>query len=538
MRLEITDVRTLSDDTPDVRDLEFLNQPVTLGSGSGTLVRLPDLAIAEHHATLSPLDDDSWIYQPTTRDDQTRINGEPVTGEATLKDGDRIEITRFEIKIMIDRTSDVAPVVGGAGGLSKITKYPLPPRSEIRKADVTVSLDLVRQDALATVADKISQHSGIVDLLERVVESLQTSLGARTVWLGLQRTPYGELDVIDSCTDDGKLHVDVTQLEGFIYRCLERGQFIRIPKTDDDQTQSIMAIPLTNKDGAFGLLYADSRKRTRLFDRADLDFFTTVGRLIAPILDRVMKEKPTAASDTTFAGNFIHASQATLRVPDGASWKKLDVAAYHRPSDEGSGDLYDAMKLPKGLAAFMVGSVSAPTPARTALAISEIRSAFKIAGLHADPAHVQLKSIHWMLLDDPEPYTFDGIILITNLKTGAAEYCTAGAVGALIIDAKGTPRKLSGANSRSVNKLDTTDYTPTSARIGDGETLVFYTRGCATMQNSNGKALGESKFVEAVCDVFGQPATAALDDVIADFSPYLVDGSQPHDVTILMVHRT
>ena len=68
MRLEITDMRTVTDETPDVRDLEFRGRPVTIGSHSKNLVQLPDVQLAAHHATIELVGDD-WYFQATTRDD-------------------------------------------------------------------------------------------------------------------------------------------------------------------------------------------------------------------------------------------------------------------------------------------------------------------------------------------------------------------------------------------------------------------------------------------------------------------------------------
>ena len=71
MRLRVTDIRTITDATPDVRDMEYRNASVTIGSHSGNLLQLPDMEIAAHHATLEPVGD-GWVYRPTTREQLRR----------------------------------------------------------------------------------------------------------------------------------------------------------------------------------------------------------------------------------------------------------------------------------------------------------------------------------------------------------------------------------------------------------------------------------------------------------------------------------
>ena len=98
MRLQVTDMRTITDANPNVRDFEFRSGPVTIGSHSGNLVQLPDVEIASHHATLDIVGDD-WVYVPMTRDDrQSRLNEQPVSGRVTVKDGDVITVARFELR--------------------------------------------------------------------------------------------------------------------------------------------------------------------------------------------------------------------------------------------------------------------------------------------------------------------------------------------------------------------------------------------------------------------------------------------------------
>ena len=73
---------------------------------------------------------------------------------------------------------------------------------------------------------------------------------------------------------------------------------------------------------------------------------------------------------------------------------------------------------------------------RAAVILAELCSAFRVAGMHADRPHVQLKAWHWLFFNEANPCRINVAVLLINPKTGATEYCTAGAIGVLIIDAK------------------------------------------------------------------------------------------------------
>ncbi|MEK7756996.1 MAG: SpoIIE family protein phosphatase, partial [Planctomycetota bacterium] len=126
---------------------------------------------------------------------------------------------------------------------------------------------------------------------------------------------------------------------------------------------------------------------------------------------------------------------------------------------------------------------------------------------------------------------------LVNPKSGAAEVASAGKIGVLIIDAKGAPRKVVSTQTPAVGTTKNHEYTGGSIRIQEGETLALFTRGWTTVCNDVGKALGEGKFLETLCDGFGQPAAAVISDLITDLTAFLKKGRTPDDITLLVVHR-
>lgn len=537
MHLEITDMRTITDADPNVREFEFRNSPVTIGSGSDNLIQLPDINVAAHHATLQPMGD-HWRFEPTTRDNETKINGQPVPDKTDVHDGDLIEITHFSIKVTLDAEVEFElPDPAKVEELAKIKKYPLPPRSEVRKADADIGLKAARQRVLAGFATKLRECRDLARVLEATVAMLHTELGARVAWMGVRKEPSGPLEFIDSRSEQGTRVDEPPNFETFVYRCLTRQQFINIPRTGNEETQSVIAIPLLSNRGATGLIYADTSRRTRIFDQADLDFVTMVALLVTPLVEAVLHEpsgKVDGAGGETLS--WVHEVRAKLDPQQLPQWPGLEVAAYSRLGTESAGDVYDVMMLPNGLAAFLVGHVTAAA-VRTAQVAAQLRGAFRVAGLHADPPHVQLKAMNWLLLDEDDPCRVDMAVVLVNPKSGAAEVASAGKIGALVIDAKGAPRKLVSTQVPAIGTAKNYEYTGSGLRIHEGETLALFTRGWTTVCNEAGTALGEGKFVETLCDGFGQSAGAAISELVSDLTAFLKKGRAPDDITLLVVHR-
>jgi hypothetical protein len=537
MYLEITDMRTITDANPNVWELEFRNSPVTIGSGSDNLIQLPDINVAAHHATLQPMGD-HWLYEPTTRDGDTKINGEVVGDKTEVHDGDLIEVSHFSIKVTLDAEVQFElPDPAKVDELAKIRQYPLPPRSEVRRADADIGLKAARQKVLAGFAAKLRDCRDLAAVLEATVAMLHKELSARVAWMGVRKEPSGPLEFIDSRSEQGTRIDEPPNFETFIYRCLTRQQFISIPRTGDGETQSVIALPLLSNGGAIGLIYADTRRRTRVFDLADLDFVTMVALLVTPLVEAVLHEPLGKAEGVGGeALSWVHEVRAKLDPQQLPQWPGLGVAAYSRPGTDSAGDVYDVMKLPNGLAAFLVGHVTA-APVRIVQVVAQLRGAFRVAGLHADPPHVQLKAMNWLLFDEDDPCRVDMAVVLVNPKSGAAEVASAGKIGVLVIDAKGAPRKVVNTQTPAVGTTKNHDYAGGSVRLHEGETLALFTRGWTTVCNETGKALGEGKFVETLCDGFGQSAGAAISELISDLTAFLKKGRVPDDITLLLVHR-
>jgi len=540
MHLEITDVRTLKDAEPKTQRLEFHDTPNSVGAHSANTVQLADTDIGDYHAMILPIGDESeeWLYQPTTPDDGTKINGEPVAGPQPLDDGDIIEITHFQLKFILDQAPELElPEPSDLDELAKIKQFPLPERAEVRRGDEDITLSSEMQERLARFGLKLRLCQDFAQLLEETLDFLVPEIGARMVWMGVRRNPSAKLEFVAGKSEKGRLTTEPAMFDCFEYRCLSRRQYIRLPKTPDADTQSALAVPIVGEKGTLGLIIANTRRRTRVFDESDFGFLVIISRFVASQLEAIIGEH--IALRHRLAGGelaFLREVQEKLDPTDVPNWPGIQLSAFAKPGSVRGGDIYDITRLPNGLAAFLLGSISGST-ARTALAMTEVRTAFRIAAMHADPPHVQFKAMNWLFQTDSEPCKLAAVLLVMNPKTGAAEFSVAGNVGAIVVDDKGEARVLHDPNVPPLGETRNFDYKPARARIKPGELLALFSPGCRLVKNAAGAELGEESLISSISDGFGQPASTAMDDLKVDLAPYLRQGVAEDDVTIMLVRR-
>ena len=548
MHIFITDKR--ADAT---RQQEFHHTAVSVGSDSANLVQLPSMDLPPYLAMLMPSHEgehESWTYIPIAPSSGAMIGGQPIDKPRTLSDGDEIVVDRFVLRIEFDSTEELdLPEPSNLEALRRIKQYPLPPRSLTQRPETFVTLSTKRYEILARFGVALGGITDFVHLLEETLSVLLETIDARKVWMGVRRKTEGRLEFMDGKSVAKEFAGEPPLLDTFLYRCLTRRQFITIPRPEDRTLRSIIAIPIAGSTAPLGLMYADTSRRMRgagaapvrgchKLDDADLDFMTMLASMVAAQVEKIaggLEDQHERLDRGQM--DFLREVQGRLDPTNVPDWPGLQFAVYARPGTDRAGDIYDITRLPNGLASLLIGHVDAE-PTRAAMAMTEIRSAFRIASLHADPPHVQLQALSWLLHDEKYPCRVDCLVLMMNPKTGAMEYSVAGNVGAIIVQPGGESRLVNGSGSPQVGVSKTATYDRLSERLKPGDMLVLFSAGCAAVRDADGQVLGQDRFLEAVRDGFDQPAAAALDGLKADLSPFLSDGQAPDDITLFYLRRS
>jgi serine phosphatase RsbU (regulator of sigma subunit) len=528
----------------------FESTPVTIGSDEGCSVRIRDRRLAPCQATLVPQGEGKWVLESEQSGERVLVNGRPTKGRVEVFHSDEIQVASYTIALygLLDgleasnSDSSVGGIVEGRSDESseagRLRAHPVPPGSVVRssKQALTVSGDAgIRVSAWARRTVECPDIPRLIDL---ALDLTQERFGARLVFVGSRRHDYGALESEQSRLADGQTDRAPLFLEAFKFRCLERGEAILAPEAGSSGVGSVIAAPLSCHRGELGLLYADRKVGAARFTSEDLDELTLLGNLVAAQLARLL-EQQTHAQESIAEGGlaFVRTIQERMDPTNVPQWAGYQLAAYCRPGQRRSGDVYDVMRLPNGLAGFLVGTVEG-APIATALAMAEARTTFRVSGLHADAPHLYLRCVNWLLCNDRQGCRMRGVALVLNPVTGEIEYGTAGECGAVIVDASGELRVLRDTTAPELGSAGGHGFEPRFDRLNAGETLSLYTLGCERVPNAEGVALGRENLLESLCDGFGQSANVALDELLRDHSAFFKDGTPSDDITILLFHRS
>ncbi|HEY3246147.1 MAG TPA: SpoIIE family protein phosphatase [Phycisphaerae bacterium] len=533
-----------------LRDERFPRIPILIGSASNCTIRIPDQRVADMQIKIFPHAGEAWLIEPLALGHRTVRNGHVLVESTYVEQGDEIDVGDYSLRLYPDpedfgldaRAVGTTPAFRQQQTyeeVARIRSHPVPAGSDVRRGDEPVTLAADDQQALARLAFALHSATDIGRLFENILTYVLRRLDARFAWMGLRRRGYGPLESVEGRSSSGPSSAQPPMLETLTYRCIERSQFLLIPRPDANlvsEIGSILAVPILSRRGVLGLIYVDSVPGMAL-GTSEIDILTVVASLTAVHLEGII-EKQIRLQEAVEAGelSFIRQVQARLDPTNVPQWDGYQLAVYCRHGRQQAGDVYDVIKLPKGLIALIAAHADASTT-RAALAITEVRAAFRVAGLHADAPHIVMRELNWLLHDPRDPCALACAAIVINPANGAFQYCTGGPIGAVVIDSDGQSRNLSRPDVPAVGINSGQTFGSEMGRIMPGETLALFTGGCYTIQNAAGQPLGQERFLDALCDGFGQTASAAMDGIQMELSDYFSSGRQPDDITILLLHR-
>lgn len=529
------------DGTELIETKHFETRPIAIGSGQDCDIRLPDRRVLPRQALLSPRPDGTWVIEAAESGMPVTLNGRTVNHAAPIGNADEVEIGTFTLALYRTGAEELAevsrPQTMVPHQVAELRARPLPPGSIVKADREDLKLTGLAAKQLAAYGQLLRACSDVPRLIDVALEMLLAEFAGRVVYAATRRNAFGPFESVHGCTPDGRVVDEPAALDVLTYRCLEHLQLICVPRAESEGVESLMAVPLNASRGPVGLLYVDRRKGSAAFEEADLDRLIAYAAQTAAQLD-VLLGKQEAAQDSVNTGHllFIRELQARLDPKSVPQWTGLQSSVYCKPGVERASDVFDIMRLPNGCAAVMIAGLAGEPP-RSAIAMAEVRAAFRMSALHADPPQLFLRAMNWMLCEDAHHCELNVALVVIHPATGELHYCTAGTIGAVVIDTHGDSRELTHRAAPPAGKTPNYPYEPGSDLLGPDELLALFTPGCWSVRDAQGQALGEDRFVESLRDGFGQTASTALEELVAEHAAYYRDGRQPDDISIVLVHR-
>jgi len=212
------------------------------------------------------------------------------------------------------------------------------------------------------------------------------------------------------------------------------------------------------------------------------------------------------------------------------------MAARYLPAAEGAavgGDWYDAMPLPDGRVAIVVGDVVGHG-LRAAAAMGQLRNAFRAYALSADSPAEVLGAANRLVeaAGEGEQVMATAVLLMVDRRSGEITYTNAGHPPPLILDREGA-RFLEGGRSVPLGASDSAVFHQGSARLSDSATLLLYTDG---LVERRGEGLAERLDQLADAAVAARP-DAGLEDLCDALLGSAFATERPRDDVALIAVR-
>jgi len=517
-------------------------EAVYVGSREGCRIQLNDPRIAAQQAVIYPGADGNWQMEQMDTACEIRLNGAIVPSRAELTTGDEIEILEYKIRVYPEyeeKTSPRTAVGTSRAALERFAQSRLPPGAILKKVGDPITLTPPALEAIARASQAVSGCPTVEELMDAVLRSLLSGFAAQRAWIGIRRLEYGAMEYEEGRLLTGQTS-DLPELgHDLKARVLDRAQFVLVPRVSREEPISVLAGPLIGPEGKLGMVYLDSGDSGRRYETADLDNLIVQLHVFAHQLDSIFKV--TARNRAALIDGQVsvaHEIQARLTPRKLPQWEdQLVFGAFREPGRERSSDIYDVVRLSNNLAAIMVAHTSA-TGALPSLLMVQAVTAFRSAVMHQDHAGICLRMLNWMLYDGQKDHPLDCFVGVIDPSSGLLRYALGGHLGAYIIGQRGEPRVLGGAEPLPPLGIGkNTVYPLLSEQLEPGETLALFTPGVVTAKNRREEVFGEERFVNILCDGFGQLASAMLKEMLTDLRNFTEGGYQPDDITVVLAHR-
>lgn len=517
------------------------HEAVYIGSREGCGIHLPDERVAAQLAVVVP-ESDGWVLQPLEGSDALQLNGVSIREKVQLRNNDLIGLHDYAIRALLDDAPRPAARGGAHTTVAQMARFvaaQLPQGSIVKKNDEALTILPAQVARIGKVNVALGGCNVVPELMAIATQSVLENFAAQRAWIGIRRVNYGPMEYQEGRTLAGQT-VDLPAIgEHLKPRALDRGQFVLVPVVSPDEPMSVLIGPLLGPDGPLGMVHIDSGDSGRRFDTNDLDFFIFLLNAIGIQLDAILKQQAKNRA-ATLNGEVVvaHAIQGRLTPRKLPQWEdQLTFGAFRETGRERTSDVYDVVRMANQAAAVMIANTSATGPLPGML-MAQAQAAFRAAVMHQDAPNLFMKMVNVLLYDGQPDHPLDCLMAIIDPASGTMRYAMAGSMGAYIIGGRGEERSLNpDTKSPALGMAKNATYEVHTETLEPSETLVLFTPGVVTARNSKGEIFGEERFVNILCDGFGQLASTMLKEMLSDLRHFTEGGQQPDDITVILAHK-
>ena len=388
-----------------------------------------------------------------------------------------------------------------------------------------------RLQDIHTVIDLALAHSSLEDLLHGLLSHIDGRLKSdATMILLVDDNQRFERRLAVGLVDERTTAIFATVGQSLIHRVVERHEPIILEDTaglggpaQGFGVRSVLGVPLLVQGQLIGTL-CTGQIHPRIFTRDEVQLLRLAADRAAVAIDNArLYERTHSVAET------LQRAQLPIHLP---SSQTIEVAARYLPASPDmriGGDWYDAIELPDGRYALMIGDVEGHG-IEAATAMGQLRNALRAYAFegHGPSAVIErLNTLH--AIEDGGMTTL--VYVVFDPTTLCACFANAGHPPPLVVHPDGSASYLEGGRSMPLGAPAQASYAETEVALVRGSTLLLYTDGLVERRGASIDA-GLDRLVEAA-----SRKQDDLDAVLSHIINELVGGQRKNDDVALIALR-
>ncbi len=529
----------------------FTGEEVVVGRSSSADLSVPDPSMSRRHARLR-LDGGAWRVEDLESRNGTMLNGSKIVGASPVAAGDILTVGSSRITVMSVAEAEPAHTPDASSHtvfrnaaelLADSSPTPLPERldREVRRYAERFRL---LTEIHAALGRSISLDELLELILDRAFEHLAPEDGA--LFLRLPDDRY----VCAAHRSRRKGDTPPVISMQLLREVAEKGQAALVLDTTTDSrfnqaaslvsagVRSLVAAPLLDPEGSFGMIVLGSTFGIRQFTEEDMELLTALASVAAMRLRNVRLAEEAAErrllEEEVALARRIQKALLPERLPEIAGWSLHGATT---PSRGVSGDMFRVTLLEDGTtASVLVADVSGKGMAASILTASlEALTAGPIAaGL--GPAEVfNVASKLLFARTPPEKYA-TAFLAEVDTSSGTVRWANAGHNPAVVVRCHGEIETLK-ATGTPLGLLPVSRYEAREVALQPGEWLVVYTDGITEAESPDEEEYGMERLL-ALCRAHrAEDATDMAASLGSDVERFVRGVPYADDRTLVILKR-
>ena len=404
---------------------------------------------------------------------------------------------------------------------------------------------------LYRISQDFTSSLDLDEVLNRVIDEVIAAVRAERGFLMLREADTSELNFrVARGIDRSMIEQPQFQVSrSVVKRVADEGHPLLTSDAQDDAAlraqrsiailglRAIMCVPLQIKGSLLGVIYVDNRIHSGVFRPDDLDLLTAIAAHAATAIEnarlyQMAVEQGRLERELQMARD-LQASLLPREMPQLTGW---DFATYWQPARQVSGDFYDFVFTPQGIAVVIADVSDKGMPAALFMALSRTILRASLIGSNS-PVDGIAQANRLICADSPNSMFVTLFAAQIDRVTGDVIYVNAGHNPPYLYRAAEDEPERLVRTGMALGIDDTTRFAQQSVHLDPGDTLILYTDGILDALNADSEEFGDGRLRRVCAQQRTESAThivAALRDEVLKFV-----GDEPlaDDCTVVIVKR-